>query len=308
VGIYIPQVTGSYEEVLAQARRVEELGFGSFWLFDHLYTPMLPDRPALEAWTLATALLAHTTELRVGHLVLDNNMRHPAVLAQMVATLDVVSAGRLELGLGSGSVALEHVQTGLPWGTMRERSGRLAEALAIVTGLLASEDPFTFTGEHYQVRDLPCRPGPVQRPHPPLHIGGIGPKYTLPLVAQYADVWNVPTYGLDGWQETAAKVDAACESIGRDPQTLARSHQAVLVLAATEAELPAARERALRRYPGPGFAVETGGYVGTPAQVADHMAKLKDAGIDRFIFMPYDRGSGDVLDLLAGEVLPLLAA
>jgi alkanesulfonate monooxygenase SsuD/methylene tetrahydromethanopterin reductase-like flavin-dependent oxidoreductase (luciferase family) len=332
VGIYIPQVTGSYEEVLAQAHRVEELGLGSFWLFDHLYTPMLPDRPALEAWTLATALLANTTELRVGHLVLDNNLRHPALLAQMIATLDVVSAGRLELGLGSGSVALEHEQTGLPWGTMAERSSRLAEALAIVTGLLVGDDAgngdgearsgrsagadrggqwngggFTFVGEHYEVRDLPCRPGPVQRPHPPLHIGGIGPRYTLPLVAQYADVWNVPTYGLDDWPRTAAAVDACCEAVGRDPSTLLRSHQAVLVLAPDEASVPAALERALRRYPGPGFGVEAGGYVGTPEQVADRMRAMGEAGIERFIFMPYDRGSGDVLDLLAGEVLPLLA-
>ena len=308
VGIYIPQVTGSYEEVLAQARRVEELGLGSFWLFDHLYTPMLPDRPALEAWTLATALLANTTELRVGHLVLDNNVRHPALLAQMVATLDVVSAGRLELGLGSGSVAIEHEQAGLPWGTMAERSGRLAEALAIITGLLTSGDEnFTFAGEHYQVRDLPCRPGPVQRPHPPLHIGGAGPRYTLPLVAQYADVWNVPTYALGDWAKTGAALDGCCEAVGRDPATLKRSHEAVLVLAPDEASLPAARERALRRYPGEGFGVEAGGYVGTPGQVAEHMAGMVDAGIDQFVFIPYDRGRDDVLDLLAGEVLPLLA-
>lgn len=305
VGVYVPQVTGAYEEVLEQAWRVEGLGFGSFWLFDHLYTPGLPDRPALEAWTLATALLANTTELRVGHLVLDNNMRHPALLAQMVATLDVVSGGRFELGLGSGSVALEHEQTGLPWGTMAERSGRLAEALAIVTGLLASGDEnFTFDGEHYQVKDLPCRPSPVQRPHPPLHIGGAGPRYTLPLVAQYADVWNVPTYALGDWAETNAKLDACCEQVGRDPATLKRSHEAVLVLAPDEASLPEARERALRRYPGEGFGVEAGGYVGTPAQVAERMAEMRKAGIDQFIFIPYDRGKGDVLDLLAFEVLP----
>lgn len=309
MGIYVPQVTGAYGEVLAQARRVEELGFGSFWLFDHLYTPGLPDRPALEAWTLATALLANTTELRVGHLVLDNNLRHPALLAQMVATLDVVSGGRLELGLGSGSVALEHEQTGLPWGTMAERSGRLAEALAIITGLLTSgnsdsDSNFSFQGEHYEVHDLPCRPGPVQRPHPPLHIGGAGPRYTLPLVAQYADVWNVPTYALADWAKTSAKLDECCEAAGRDPSTLKRSHEAVLVLTASDKELPAARERALRRYPGEGFGVEAGGYVGTPARVAEHMATMKEAGIDQFVFIPYDRGAGDVLDLLAAEVIP----
>jgi alkanesulfonate monooxygenase SsuD/methylene tetrahydromethanopterin reductase-like flavin-dependent oxidoreductase (luciferase family) len=304
VGIYIPQVTGSYDEVREQARRVEELGFGSFWLFDHLYTPGLPDRPALEAWTLATALLADTTELRVGHLVLDNNLRHPALLAQMVATLDVVSGGRLDLGLGSGSVALEHEQAGLPWGTMAERSGRLAEAIAIVTGLLTSGDEsFTFLGEHYEVRDLPCRPGPVQRPHPPLHVGGAGPRSTLPLVARYADVWNVPTYALRDWARSAAALDACCEAVGRDPSTLRRSHQAVLVLAPDEASVPAARERALRRYPGEAFGVEAGGYVGTPAQVAERMAAMREAGIDQFAFIPYDRGTGDVLELLATEVI-----
>jgi alkanesulfonate monooxygenase SsuD/methylene tetrahydromethanopterin reductase-like flavin-dependent oxidoreductase (luciferase family) len=298
-------VTASYDEVLAQARRVEELGFGSFWLFDHLYTPGLPDRPALEAWTLATALLANTTRLRVGHLVLDNNMRHPAVLAQMVATADVVSGGRFELGIGSGSVAIEHEQAGLPWGTMAERSSRLGEALAIVTGLLDPDaGPLTFDGQHYQVRDLPCLPKAVQRPHPPLHVGGVGPRYTLPLVARYADVWNVPTYGLADWQSTSTELDAACEQAGRDPQAIRRSHEAVLVLAADDAALAEAKEQALRRYPGPGFGVEEGGYVGTPSQVADHMSAMAEKGVDQFVLIPYDRGRADVLELLAAEVLP----
>ena len=306
VGIYIPQVTDSYEVVLGQARHVEALGLGSFWLFDHLYTPSLPDRPSLEAWTLATALLAETTDLRVGHLVLDNNLRHPALLAQMVATIDVVSGGRFELGLGSGSVALEHEQAGLPWGTAAERSARLGEALAIVTGMLASDDAFAFAGEHYQVHDLPCRPGPVQRPYPPLHIGGVGERYTLPLVARYADVWNVPTYGLADWARTATALEACCEAVDRDPSTLRRSHQAVLVLAADEASLVAAREQAQRRYPGRGFGVDAGGYVGTPEQVADHMGAMAAAGVDQFTFIPCDRGAGDVLDLLATEVLTRL--
>jgi alkanesulfonate monooxygenase SsuD/methylene tetrahydromethanopterin reductase-like flavin-dependent oxidoreductase (luciferase family) len=311
VGIYIPQVTADYDAMVARARQVEALGLGSLWLFDHLYTPGLPDRPALEAWTLATALLVETTTLRVGHLVLDNNLRHPALLAQMIATLDVVSRGRFELGLGSGSVAVEHEQAGLPWGTMADRSARLGEALAVITGLLADGSGdggggFAFAGEHYRVHDLPCRPGPVQRPHPPLHIGGIGPRYTLPLVARYADVWNVPTYGLADWERAAGQLDACCEAIGRDPATVRRSHEAVLVLAPDEASLPAARERALRRYPGPGFGVEGGGYVGTPAQVADRIGSMAAAGVDQFVFIPHDRGEGDVLDLLAAEVLPAL--
>lgn len=306
VGIYIPQVTASYDEVLAQARRIEALGFGSFWLFDHLYTPGLPDRPALEAWTTATALLAHTSTLRVGHLVLDNNLRHPALLAKMVATLDVVSAGRFELGIGSGSVALEHEQAGLPWGSFAERSGRLGEALEILVGALTNET-FSFSGQHYEVQDLPFRPAPVQRPHPPIHVGGVGERHTLPLVARHADVWNIPTYGLADWRATSAVLDACCESIGRDPATLRRSHEAVLVLAADEPSLAAAKEKALRRYPGRGFSVEEGGYVGTPSRIVDHLGAQIEAGIDQFVFIPYDRGAADALDLLAGEVLPHFA-
>ena len=107
-GIYIPQVAASFEELLAQAQRCEAGGITSFWLYDHLYGPGMPDRDGLEAWTLATALLARTTELRVGHLVLNNNFRHPVLLGRMATTLDVISGGRLNLGIGSGSYEAEH--------------------------------------------------------------------------------------------------------------------------------------------------------------------------------------------------------
>src|SRR5436305_7416148 len=128
-GIYIPQVAFSYDDLLTRARHCEQLGIDRFWIFDHLYAPGLPGAAALEGWTLATALLANTTSLRVGHLVTCNNFRHPALLARMATTLDVISDGRLEFGLGSGSYEQEHHEAGLPWGSFGERSERLGEAL-----------------------------------------------------------------------------------------------------------------------------------------------------------------------------------
>src|SRR5215469_10125114 len=136
-GIYLPQVALTFEEILGRALECERLGYDSLWLYDHLYTPGLPQAPSLEAWTLATALLARTSRLRVGHLVACNNFRHPAVLAKMATTLDVISGGRLEFGIGSGSVEAEHEQAGIGWGSPRERSERLGEALEIITRMLA---------------------------------------------------------------------------------------------------------------------------------------------------------------------------
>ena len=305
IGIYLPQVSSTFEQMLERALRVERLGFRSFWLYDHLYTPMLPAKPSLEGWTLATALLARTTTLRVGHLVLDNNLRHPAVLAKMIATADAISDGRIEVGLGSGSVALEHEQAGIAFGTLAERSAQLGEALAIIDGMLTHES-FDFTGEHYALDGLPSLPAPVQQPRPPIHVGGISERHTLPLVARYADVWNVPTYALDRWEEKGKALDAACEAVDREPRSVRWSHQAVLVLAADDAALTTAREQAAHRYPGPGWHVDVGGYVGTPAMLVDHIGAMGERGIDQFVFLPSDRGEGDTLDLLAEEVVPHL--
>lgn len=300
-GIYIPQVSLGVDDMVARARRCDELGLDSFWLYDHLYTPALPDHDAFEGWTLATVLLTATTRLRVGHLVVNNNLRHPALLGKMATTLDVASGGRLELGIGSGSYALEHDEGGFPWGSPAERAERLGEALEIVTRMF-SGGPTTFAGRHYQVKDLPNRPPPVQQPRPPIHVGGIGERHTLPLVARYADVWNIPSYGLAQWEQKAGVLDALCGAAGRDPASIRRSLQAVLVVAPDDHALRTALERAERRYRGGGWGLHEGGFIGTPPAVVDHIGRLVDAGISLFVFLPSDRGAGDMIDLLAEEV------
>jgi alkanesulfonate monooxygenase SsuD/methylene tetrahydromethanopterin reductase-like flavin-dependent oxidoreductase (luciferase family) len=302
-GIYVPQVSFNYTDIIERSLLAEELGFDSVWFYDHLYGPGLPHLPSFEAWTLASYVLAQTTRLRVGHLVLCNNFRHPALLGKMATSLDVLSGGRLDLGIGSGSVEHEHHQAGLPWGTLPERSDRLAESLEILTHMFTG-DPTTFSGTYYEVTDLPNVPPPIQSPRPPIHIGGIGPRRTMPIVARYADVWNVPTYGLVRWEESLRVLEAECAAIGRNPSTIRRSHEAVLVLTRDEKSLDAARAKAERRYGGDGWGMEAGGYIGTPPMVVERIGELVDKGITTFVFFTYDRGEPRTLELFAERVMP----
>jgi alkanesulfonate monooxygenase SsuD/methylene tetrahydromethanopterin reductase-like flavin-dependent oxidoreductase (luciferase family) len=300
-GVYLPQVGVDFDLLLDRAIACERLGYDSFWLYDHLGAPGQPSRGSLEAWTVATALLARTSVLRVGHLVLCNNFRHPALLARMATTLDVISGGRLELGIGSGSIESEHRAAGLPWGSARERGDRLGEALEIITAMFAA--PVTsFAGRHYQVDELTNLPGPVQQPRPPIHVGGAGPGFTLPLVARHADVWNVPTYALHRLAELNEVLDRECERIGRDPATLRRSVEGVLVIAPDDA-VEAALTLARRRFGAPGYGLDAGGFTGSPDRVTDRIGELADLGVSSFVFITHDRASDETLGLFASDVM-----
>jgi alkanesulfonate monooxygenase SsuD/methylene tetrahydromethanopterin reductase-like flavin-dependent oxidoreductase (luciferase family) len=300
IGVYLPQLGFSFEEILHRAQRCEDLGIESMWFYDHLMGPGMPDYPSLEAWTLATAVLARTQRLRVGHMVLCNTFRHPVTLAKMATTLDQISGGRLSLGLGSGSIEDEHRRAGLPWGSAGERSARLAETLEIL------HQAFTVGRvDAAGVTDMPIVPGPAQA-RLPIVLGGVGPRYTLPLVVRYADVWNVPTYALADLGSTVARVRALCEEHGRDPATLTMSVEAVAAIAPDEASLPAVRARAEKRFGAPGFGLHDTGLIGTPEMVADKLRALVALGFGQIVLFTHDRASDETLDLLAGEVVPLL--
>jgi alkanesulfonate monooxygenase SsuD/methylene tetrahydromethanopterin reductase-like flavin-dependent oxidoreductase (luciferase family) len=303
IGVYVPQMGFSYADMLHRAQRCEELGIGSLWLYDHLYGPGVPDISSLEAWTLATALLGRTERLRVGHMVLCNQFRHPAVLAKMATTLDQIAGGRLQLGIGSGSIEDEHRRCGLPWGPPSERSQRLAETLEILTQAFA-EGVIDHSGRHYQVQRMPIVPGPVQQPRPPLIVGGVGEKYTLPLVARYADVWNVPTYALGELEHKASVLRSLCAEIGRDPAEIVLSVEAVMALAPDDASLAEVRALAERRFGVPEFGLHEGGLVGTPARIVDRIEELRALGFGQIVLFTHDRASDQTLDLLASEVLP----
>ncbi|TVS87073.1 LLM class flavin-dependent oxidoreductase [Mycobacterium helveticum] len=305
IGVYVPQMGFTYSDVLHRALRCEELGIGSVWLYDHMYGPGAPTIPSLEAWTLATALLARTERLRVGHMVLCNQFRHPAVLAKMATTLDQISGGRLELGLGSGSIPDEHLRMGLPWGTFRDRSERLGEALEILTQAFADER-VDFAGRHYAVEDMPIVPGAVQKPRPPIVVGGVGERFTLPLVARYADVWNVPTYALAELERKRDVLRACCADIGRDPADIVLSVEAVMALAPDDATLPEVRAVAEKRFSASAFGLHEGGLIGTAPQIVDRIKELEELGFGQIVLFTHDRGSDPTLELLATRVIGAL--
>ena len=305
IGVYLPQMGFTYEQILHRAQRCDELGIDSLWLYDHLYGPGAPDYPSMEAWTLATALLSRTQRIQVGHMVLCNQFRHPDVLAKMATTLDQISAGRLQLGIGSGSIEDEHNRVGMDWGTFAERSERLGETLEILHQAFASE-VIDFAGKHFAVRDMPIKPGPVQQPRPPIVVGGVGEKYTLPLVAEYADVWNVPTYALGELDHKIAVLRQLCNDIGRDPATIVMSIEAVMALAPDDASLPGVRQLAEKRFGIPAFGLHEGGLIGTPPAIVDRLGELQDMGFGQIVLFTHDRGSDETLELLASAVIAKL--
>ncbi len=196
----------------------------SGWTFDH-FEPIMGqprDGDCMEGWMTLAALLHSTTRLRGGVMVSGMVYRHPALLANMAATLDITSGGRLELGVGAGWNNEECTAYGIDLGSVKQRCDRFAEGLEVMR-LLLTQPQSNFDGEHFQLRDAYCNPKPIQTPYPPLCIGGSGEKRTLPLVAKYADHWNFGTAAKDPLPELRQKRDvlnAECDKIGRDPKTI----------------------------------------------------------------------------------------
>jgi alkanesulfonate monooxygenase SsuD/methylene tetrahydromethanopterin reductase-like flavin-dependent oxidoreductase (luciferase family) len=301
-GIYLPQIAFDGPTYLERAELIDALGFDSLWMYDHLSGPGLPSADSLEAFVLASWVLARTRELRVGHLVAAAGFRNAALTAKMFASMDVLSGGRLEIGLGSGSIESEHREAGYDWLPGSKRAERLEETVLAIKELFSGE-PTDFDGNQVRLEGFTARPRPLQLPHPPVHLGGVGPRYTLPLVARHADVWSVPTYALGFWTERRDQLFALCEEIGRDPASLRISHESVIVIGRDEAELDAAKALAARRFPGEGFSVEAGGYIGLPEQIVEHIERQRAEGVTDFIFFTTDRGGRETLELIADEVV-----
>jgi F420-dependent oxidoreductase-like protein len=201
--------------------------FESGWTFDHFYPILGEDSsgPCLEGWITLTALAQATRRLRLGTLVTGIHYRHPAVLANMAATLDIVSGGRLELGIGAGWNTEESGAYGIELGSPRERSDRLEEACEVLTGLLGPKQKTSFKGRHYELTDAMCNPRPVQQPHPPICIGGSGEKRTLRTAARFAQHWNFVGGTVEQFRHARDVLHQHCADIGRDPaEILLSSH------------------------------------------------------------------------------------
>ncbi|MCC6625763.1 MAG: TIGR03560 family F420-dependent LLM class oxidoreductase [Chloroflexi bacterium] len=219
VGICIDQNL-SWPEYRDRAQLVERLGYDSLWDCDHFIQPSRPDGPYLEGWTLLAGLAAATERIRLGVLVSSNTFRHPALLAKEAVTVDHISGGRLDIGLGAGWYVPEHDKFGLAFPPPAERVDRFREAVELVD-LLLRQEITTYHGRYYQVTDAPFRPAPLQWPRPPLMLGAHGPRM-MRIVAQHADAWN--SFGtVDEMRQRNQTLDEACAAIGRDPATIVRS-------------------------------------------------------------------------------------
>ena len=229
-------------------------GIEHAWLYDHLM-PIFGDLdgPTYEGWTLLSALAGQTERLRVGLMVTSNRFRPPAMLAKIAATVDAVSGGRLEFGIGAGSrpdvpfARREYEAHGLPYHDAAYAVGSLAEACTIIRRLWTGDKPFDFHGTYYDLTGAWCNPKPLQRPHPPIFIGGRS-RGTLRVVAQHADVWNMPGGDLDDAVQRSALLDRLCAEAGREPASITRS-----IVLPVSYDQPAATRDAVRNVVGAGF-------------------------------------------------------
>ncbi len=264
---YGTDVSELFPTVIAQAREAEAAGFDAVFVMDHFYQlPQLgsPDQPMLEAYTALGALATATERVQLGTLVTGNTYRNPALLAKIITTLDVVSAGRAVLGIGTGWYELEHDQLGFEFGTFTDRFNRLDEALQIILPMIKGERP-TFEGKWYRTREAMAEPR--FRDHIPLLIGGSGEKKTIPLAARHFDHLNLIT----GFDQLPAKVDAirrSCDEVGRDPATLETTMllTAVVDPSVSIDQIPAERAQRVA--------------IGSPESIAEQIkTKVLDAGV-----------------------------
>ncbi|MBV7333784.1 TIGR03560 family F420-dependent LLM class oxidoreductase [Chloroflexi bacterium TSY] len=220
-----PQYT-TYQEMLAVWKQADqEPLFDHAWLFDH-YAPIFGniDAPCLEGWTLLSAFAAETERIRIGIMVTGNTYRHPAVLASIAATVDIISQGRLDFGIGAGWNEYEHNSMGIPLYRPGERIRRLDEACTLIK-LLFTQHTTDFDGRYYQLKEARREPKPVQKPYPPFVIGGSGEKLTLRVVAKHADVWNYVDGPIEDFKRKVDILHSHCESVERNPEEIALSIQ-----------------------------------------------------------------------------------
>ncbi len=261
-GIKTPPQHAEWSDILEIWRAADDIElFESAWNFDHHY-PIHgdPNGPCMEAWVTLSALAQATSRIRVGCMVAGMHFRHPAITANMAASLDIVSGGRLELGLGAGWYELEADAYGLGLGTIAERMDRFDEGVEIIARMLA-EETTSFAGHFYQLSDARCEPKGPQRPRPPIVIGGKGEKRTLRTVARWAQMWDALRLEPEEWQRKHEVLVEHCEEVGRDPAEITCSTHVF--------------------YPRDA----------SPSEIAEQAAQRFEAGLDVVIFSmraPYD--------------------
>ncbi|KAF0108215.1 MAG: luciferase-like monooxygenase [Chloroflexi bacterium] len=296
----------SYCELLELWQKADSLGYDSAWLFDH-FIPItgLRTGPCFEGWTLLSALAAQTTRLHVGCLVTSVIYRHPAVLAKMGATLDVITSGRLELGIGAGWFEAETLAFGMPFPRTGERLAQLDEALQVIR-MLWTQDYSDFTGRHFTLTQARCEPKPLQKPTPTIWVGGQGEKVTLRIVAKRADGWDMDMLPLDVYDHKLEVLSGHCERAERDPATVQKTIHFAGVIAEDEHNAQKRAETLAQQWNTSVAELRGRVLVGTPQQAAEQLMTYVDRGVGHFVLSlaaPYDL---KMVELYINEVAPLV--
>ena len=302
-----PQQGADFDDLARVARATENAGYDGFFRSDHfLKMGDVSGEPGpTDAWLTLAGLALQTSRVRLGTLVTSATFRLPGPLAIAVAQVDRMSGGRVEFGLGAGWYEDEHTAYGIPFPNTVERFDRLAEQLEIITGLWRTPpgERYSFSGKHYTVSDSPALPKPVQQPHPPVIIGGHGPRRTPRLAARYAAEFNVAFKPIDFTVQQFERVAEACREIGRDPADIVRSAALVICVGRNDAEVARRADAIGREVP----ELKQNGLAGTPAEVVDRIGTWRErTGITRLYLQLLDLTDIDQVELIAAEVAPQL--
>jgi F420-dependent oxidoreductase-like protein len=307
-GLHIGQQNLSVDELRRLWRWADTAGFDWVDVWDHFYEapPIDGNGSCFEATTCMAAIACETVKCRIGVLVLGMNYRHPAVLANALCTIDQLSGGRLEIGLGAGWHEPEYRAYGIPFRPIKERLDMLEEGVQVVR-MLTTQDRSTFAGKYYQLDNAACNPKPIQA-RPRIWVGGNGEKRTLRIAAKHADGWNTPYTSADEFKRLAGVLDMWCEKEGRDPAQIERNENLSFHMAANAAAVPAA-EAHYRTTWGPGAEAmrSRGVVVGTPDQAIDLVGRYADAGCARVNIAIRPPVDWDALNAWSSQVIPAFA-
>lgn len=304
-GVFLLPVGVTFSEVRDRAQAMDELGFYSLWLPDHMWMRGFPDRSYLEVWSTLCALAPVTKRLRLGTLVLCNSFRNPALVAKMASTLDCASGGRLELGLGAGWMEEEYRGYGYVFPSAKMRIEQLDEGLEVIRRLFTQERA-DFQGKYYSLEQAVNDPKPVQKPHPPITVGGAGEKLLLRVVATHADRWNCPMNAAPEIKRKIEALERHCRRVGREMSQITISEQCLVVLGRDRRDFEAKWADAKQAWAGfadlNNFAVS-----GTPERVAETLRRKVAAGVTLFAVMFSDGAHPETLRLFAEQVTPAVA-
>jgi F420-dependent oxidoreductase-like protein len=283
-GIQTPQEGATFDALALHWREAERLGYDSVWLDDHFYGVVTPPQAnQLESWITLAALARETSTIRFGTLVGCNSYRQPSLIAKMAASLDVISGGRFTFGLGAGWYQNEYEAYGYDFPPIGTRLAQLGEALEICVRMWR-DDRASFTGEHYRLVAAWNNPKPVQKPHPPIMIGGGGEKVLLRLVARYAQIWNMGG-SLADFKHKIEVLDRHCAAVGRSPEEIERSWFGPLLIDEDEERLAVRLRKRAERSGTTGAAIDQRMIAGTPEQVITRIREFEAIGVTHFIAM-----------------------